>query len=47
MIRVAREFACLCTRTMIVFAVLAVLIAIFKYSAESYAADVPSYGRTV
>lgn len=47
MIRLAREFAVLCARTMVALAVLALLVGIFKYSAESYAADVPTYGRTV
>ncbi len=45
--RLAREFAVLCVRTMAALAVLALLVSIFKYSAESYAADVPTYGRTV
>ncbi|WP_331693525.1 hypothetical protein [Pandoraea sputorum] len=45
--RLAREFASLCVRVMFVFAVLAMLVGVFKYGAESYAADVPSYGRTV
>ncbi|VVE84955.1 hypothetical protein [Pandoraea sputorum] len=47
MIRLARDFAALCARMMVVFAVLALLVAVCKYSAESYAADVPVYGRTV
>lgn len=47
MIRLARDFAALCARMMIVLAFLFLLVGIFKYSADSYAADVPSYGRTV
>ncbi|BDD93507.1 hypothetical protein PanNE5_29470 [Pandoraea sp. NE5] len=42
----ARDFGAFCLRMAAVLAFLFLLIGIFKYSADSYAADVPTYGRS-
>ena len=46
MIRLALDFSRFCVRMLVVLAFLFLLVGVFKYSADSYAADVPSYGRT-
>ncbi|SUA81972.1 hypothetical protein [Pandoraea pnomenusa] len=46
MIRLAIDFGAFCARMLAVLAFLFLLVGIFKYSADSYAADVPTYGRT-
>ncbi|WAL81509.1 hypothetical protein OYT13_16860 [Pandoraea sp. XJJ-1] len=43
----ARDFSAFCLRMLAVLVFLFLLVGIFKYSADSYAADVPTYGRTV